>query len=57
MARLKHPYTCNKFEEVLEDNLKASPLPVNSSEKWEQFKNITETAKATLGPKKHVNQD
>ena len=57
-ARLRHPFIHNKFQEALDENLKAIPSAVNGVEKWEQFKNVvTETAKAILGPKKRVHQD
>ena len=52
MARLKHTYIHNKFQEALDEKLKAIPLAVDSTAKWLQFKNIgNETAKATLGLK------
>jgi exonuclease III len=58
-ARLKHDLYQQRFQEALDENLKAAaPLAEDSTEKWCQFKKIvTDTATATLGPKKRVHQD
>ena len=59
MARLSHPYHCNRFWEPFDERLKASASHAeDSSENWCQFKKIiTETAKTVLGTKKCEHQD
>ena len=58
-ARLRHPFYRQRFQEALDENLRAgAPMSEDISTNWGQFKTIvTDTAKTILGPKKRVHQD
>lgn len=57
--RLKHGFYCQRFQEMLDEDLQTrSPLTKDSTEMWEQFKTtVTKTAKTILAPKQRVRQD
>ena len=48
IAKLKKGLLCKRFQDTLDDNLKNAPLAEDSTEKWDQFKNVViETAKSS----------
>ncbi|XP_076068327.1 uncharacterized protein LOC143040778 [Oratosquilla oratoria] len=59
VARLKNPQQRNEFADDLDDRLIAhGPLTGCPTQQWEQFKSlVTESARATIGPRKRIYQD
>ena len=57
IAKLKKDVLCKRFRDTLDANIQNATLAEDSTEKWDQFKNVVnETAKSTLGPKQRIHQ-
>ena len=58
IAKLKKDVFCRRFQDTLDANIQNATLTEDSTEKWDQFKNVVnETAKSVLGPKQRIHQD
>ena len=58
IAKLKKGVLCKSFQDTLDANIQNATLAEDSTEKWDQFKNVVnETAKSILGPKQPIHQD
>ena len=58
IAKLKKGVLCKRFQDTLDANIQNATLTEDSTEKWDQFKNVVnETAKSVLRPKQRIHQD
>ena len=58
ISKLKKCLLCKRFKDTLDANIQNATLAKDSTEKWDQFKNVVnETAKSVLGPKQRIHQD
>ena len=58
IAKLNKDVFCRRFHDTLDANIQNATLTEDSTEKWDQFKNVvSETAKSVLGPTQRIHQD
>ena len=58
IAKLKNEVFGKRFQDMLHANIQNATLTEDSTEKWDQFKNVVnKTAKSVLGPKQRIHQD
>ena len=58
IAKLNKDVLCKRFQDTLDANTQNATLTEDSTEKWDQFKNVVnETAISVLGPRQRIHQD
>ena len=58
IAKLKKGSLYERFQGTFDDNIHNATLAEDSTDKWDQSKNVViETAKSVLGPKQRIHQD
>ena len=58
VARLKNPYRCSRFQDLLDERLEAGLNDGTGIEKWSSLRDtVAETAKEVLGTKTRTHED
>ena len=58
IAKLKNDVFCKRSQDMLDASIQNATLTEDSTEKWDQFKNVVnKKAKSVLGPKQRIHQD